>query len=433
MTFFTLTTIGIFKIGQTYTIEVVSLSNLTTQLYQNGRQINYIITPYFVLLLTTFIHTVINLVKKPLHFNLPTTSFLLVFLFIILSSINANYLQILSLLYSLEYFIYFIVFIKIASTIKQLASTKQQQVLNAWLVQLIIIISFISLIALLQFVKRNILGLNIEAINYAPVFGKGSDESNLFFRPIGLTDHANILASQMFKFLSTVIIITLVLIKKRKLLIPQKKIIFITILTTIIIILTQSRAVYIATTILLITTFFSLKKKKKKIVKYLSIVGSSYKIPIIITLTILSIITSYRLILSFNTFSTGGWLVRQKLNKLAITIIKNHPLLGTGTDTFISEASSIDSYYGVMSYFPESVHNGFLLIISENGLLTFFSLLLAYYFLVKQVTKAKLDHYQYPIYAVFIGLIVIAIFQPSRIIIPLPTTTLILLNTIGMI
>ncbi len=59
--------------------------------------------------------------------------------------------------------------------------------------------------------------------------------------------------------------------------------------------------------------------------------------------------------------------VRGDLNVVAEQMIAAHPLLGIGVNTFTSVMHSYDSS-GVTVYFPEPVHNIFLLIAAETGL-----------------------------------------------------------------
>lgn len=58
---------------------------------------------------------------------------------------------------------------------------------------------------------------------------------------------------------------------------------------------------------------------------------------------------------------------RMQLNRVAINMIGAHPLLGVGINTFVDTMKQYDTT-GVTYYFPQPVHNVFLLVAAETGL-----------------------------------------------------------------
>lgn len=58
---------------------------------------------------------------------------------------------------------------------------------------------------------------------------------------------------------------------------------------------------------------------------------------------------------------------RVKLNQVALSMIKAHPLLGVGINTFVDAMGPYDAT-GVTHYFTEPVHNVYLLVAAETGL-----------------------------------------------------------------
>ncbi|MEO8391386.1 MAG: O-antigen ligase family protein [Chloroflexota bacterium] len=75
--------------------------------------------------------------------------------------------------------------------------------------------------------------------------------------------------------------------------------------------------------------------------------------------------------------------VRGNLNMVAASMIASSPVLGVGLNTFVEVMPNYDST-GVFAYFPEPVHNVFLLIAAETGLVSLglFLILLALVFRV---------------------------------------------------
>jgi putative inorganic carbon (HCO3(-)) transporter len=58
---------------------------------------------------------------------------------------------------------------------------------------------------------------------------------------------------------------------------------------------------------------------------------------------------------------------RMQLNRVAMNMISAHPLLGVGINTFVDTMKQYDTT-GVTYYFPQPVHNVFLLVAAEAGL-----------------------------------------------------------------
>jgi len=58
---------------------------------------------------------------------------------------------------------------------------------------------------------------------------------------------------------------------------------------------------------------------------------------------------------------------RMRLNRVAMNMISAHPLLGVGINTFVDTMKQYDTT-GVAYYFPQPVHNVFLLVAAETGL-----------------------------------------------------------------
>ena len=93
---------------------------------------------------------------------------------------------------------------------------------------------------------------------------------------------------------------------------------------------------------------FSFLKRKRFIV---------YGLVILFNLVVLD-----RFLRSIYFFSSGGgWEIRKELFEIAFSLIKRFPLLGVGNVNFIPVAHA-SFPEGVMSYFPETVHNFFIML-----------------------------------------------------------------------
>ncbi len=59
---------------------------------------------------------------------------------------------------------------------------------------------------------------------------------------------------------------------------------------------------------------------------------------------------------------------RMKLNQVAMNMIRSRPILGVGINTFVNEMGGFDTT-GISAYFPQPVHNVYLLVAAETGLI----------------------------------------------------------------
>nr|MBP7741027.1 hypothetical protein [Candidatus Woesebacteria bacterium] len=98
-------------------------------------------------------------------------------------------------------------------------------------------------------------------------------------------------------------------------------------------------------------------------------------------------------------------------------ILKN-PVLGVGAGMFIPAAFE-QNVTKVMSYFPESVHNGFLLFMSESGFIAFILYVCGLYSLIWIAQKSHLSGFFLVTMMAILANFIVMLFQPFAGILPL--------------
>jgi O-antigen ligase len=273
------------------------------------------------------------------------------------------------------------------------------------------------MLATAQYIKRSSLGIKIESTTDLPYNGVGADEDSSQVRPVGLTSHANILAfdvmnTWLFGFL---LWITLEKRQKKRM---GKKLVMGFLCATLTIILTQSRSVYLGWLIVCLAliwksdTFMIDAQGILKLIKRFKPIILAC-IPVITYLVITRALFTLE---SFNPQAGGG--TRDFLIREAQQLILKNPVFGVGAGMFIPAAFE-QNVTKVMSYFPESVHNGFLLLISEGGFITFSIYVCG---LSSLIWIAKKNGYRALFLATIVAILansIVMLFQPFAGILPL--------------
>jgi O-antigen ligase len=264
---------------------------------------------------------------------------------------------------------------------------------------------------------RNPIGLLAESTKMAPIFGLGTDENNQVFRPFGLSYHPNNLANHHLIFIFIIFFLNTYLKK-----IPfflKKTSFWAIIISIIVIILSLSRAAYFALLSAFILIYLKhpklVKNYYKKITKKTQKIHTTYKVVLILSVTLLVLRISDRLITSIYAFGEfGGISTRTLQYQEAWEVFKKSPILGIGDNMFIPVSYQLFPQ-GVMTYFPENVHQGIFLFVIERGLLgVFLYIIFLYSFLkyLKEIPINKLSKTM--IYSGSIALFIIMLFHPIK-------------------
>lgn len=387
---------SLLNIGQMRTFVAIPAANILGKGYERGRLLEFIFSPRFVFGMTATLVLVIKLIqnfykKCQVLFSNYFVVFLLISIFFsLMSSWQTLFFPTLSIFRTLGLFFYFSLIVLLWIFYREQKKGARLSLLNLFLSNLLLVSIFESCLVFIQFLIKKPLGILIEISHVLPTFGFGADQELGQFRPIGLTSHANMLANHFLTYLISASILSYFLYKIGKLRLKKSFIFLGIFLIVLVLLLTQSRAIYISIFIFFSTfmafnrsilenaflLFNSLKKRKWTLV-FLS--------------TPILWLVFKRIIFSLNTFTDkGGALVRNQLFEEALIIFKKNPWFGVGSGMYIPAAF----YYqpeGVSKFFPEAVHNGFLLMLVQNGLFVILFIILAYCFLFKNILSKVQD------------------------------------------
>ncbi len=418
----------LMDVGRVFTYVAVPAWAIFNPIYPNGRIISFTFSPFFIISITTIIVLYVLVISKlfkrknkqspknsdiKVFGNLYLVFFLITFALFFFSSSLANFFPGLSLLYTTTEFSFLAWLIITIMYFRNASKKNVSQMLITFFFILFFMLVFEAGITYVQFIKRGVIGLTIEKYTTIPTFGFGVDEDQTSFRPIGLSYHANSLANWQVTLLSSLILIWLIikdLLPKR---ISNFMIISSAILSVSIIILTISRSAYLSLgiflLILLILNYNSTIKGLKFCLRYFN----KSKIPILLIGIFFIYLISNRAYYSiFSLSDTGGLTTRGSQISDAIQLIYRSPLLGVGNGMYISALYNFNPL-GFIRFFPEYVHDGFILFVAERGFLPVFAYLAGLYFLFKATNKSNFSKtIKVTIVAGFLAVYSMMLFQP---------------------
>lgn len=383
------------SMAQTHSVLVVPAKAIFSGQYWEGKHLVYGFSPYFFITIVALLF-IFFLQKKFKKFELKNYHFAAI-AFIFCGFLSAFYASLMPSLSILNVFgqVGALTFIWYLKTI---LSSSNQFEKRKFLVTIFLVLSSLicyeSLFVFKQTLSQSPIGLAIEATQFAPVFGLGSDESGSF-RPFGLQAHPNGLANQQLILLSAVSIIFTFLRKKSSKIPLQKILLFVSILAITNIVLSLSRAAFV---VLFIVFYFLWARHRRVVVESsqkfqqaLRQIPASYKLFVIVIIGFLFFKLSDRLLYSIYSFSEfGGVNTRAIQYTEALEVFKKSPILGIGDRMFIPTSYQLFPN-GVMTYFPEEVHSGLLLMLVERGLLGGITYLIFIILMLKSINDTRLE------------------------------------------
>lgn len=412
------------SLAQSHPILVVPAKAIVTNQYWQGRHIGFGFTPYLFISLVALLIAIIWQKKFKDKSKLANHEKLLIIVFGcgILSGIYGSLISWLSVLSVSMQFLAIVWAWYLSKTLRSSDQKQQQEIFLTIFMILATLITYESFIVFRQTISKSPIGLEIEKVGFAPSFGAGADENFDEFRPFGLQAHPNGLANkQLILGFSILLIYQQLKFKKNKKLAKYTRIVLSLVLTLMLIniILSLSRAVFLALFIGLTFIFLRHRKKSLKIIKELK--QSADKMPF--RYKFIFLLIGFGLLFKLATRMTssvysftefGGVSTRLEQYKEAIEVFKKSPIFGIGDEMFIPTSYQLFPK-GVMSYFPENVHNGFLLFMIERGILgtiaylTFITTLL---FKIHQSNINKLN--KSIVYSGLIAVFTVMMFHPEK-------------------
>lgn len=385
--------LSMILLGQVYITTVIPFNELkkSTVGYE-GRQFYFRFSPFFVLVLTSIALYAADALRRRGHLNLRVAHIFLL-LCVLLRLISAMFTEhypiySLTLIIGMAGVVSWLLLMEV--TLRELKSVALFRVLKTFFLVILLMTTLQSTITLAQYFKRSTLNLRIEQSTVIPNFGSGADENGLRFRPIGLQTHANELANHSISLLFGGGLLLIWFRRQHKGLPWQLELFFVGQLLAVIVI-TQSRAAYLAIGLAAVYFFVLQRDVSLQLLHFLQktlrpfillfVVASLYFVPLI----------TERVLLTTNSFGqSGGVTTRQALEKLSFELYREKPWFGAGPGMFIPAAFK-QSPEGIIAYFPENVHNAFLLYLVESGSFATVAVLAFWYFFIRDVVKSTLD------------------------------------------
>ena len=247
-------------------------------------------------------------------------------------------------------------------------------------------IVFESLLAFLQYFNQGSIGgllyffgersFNAQTSGIA----NASINGQLFLRPYATFSHPNVLAGFLI-----IAMLYLFLFFKDK----TKYLLLGIIMGTGTVLLTLSRTVIVlwATYIFILFGIPLVKKYKNRLSKLKLLIGFSIAF-VVIVLIFLIFQNSFILQRIFlTTLTEEAFTQRVALTQQSLAMLIKEPLLGVGINNFFNNLSFVNSRQSIFLIQP--VHNIFLLVFSETGLVGFCSFVFLFYASIKKIVMAK--------------------------------------------
>lgn len=381
----------LFNVGQERIFNIVPAGVINSEFYWSGRNLTFQFSPFFILSITSFllVFFIIFFKKAALHFNSFTLLFLIAFTLHFISAIHSTQLNLLSFLYTIEEFSLLLWMVLLASVLKRLSIKERNILLTTLFFIFLGLLILESGIVILQVIKRSALGLKVEKVNSIPSFGTGADENKFQFRPVGLSYHANSLANWHISLLTTLMILGFRLKNNFQKKFSHLILTSILLMSLVTILLTLSRSAYLSLTIFILTFLLFLWGKTVKFFKFIGNYLKDFKIFILFLSLYFSLIVPDRILRTIFTFTeSGGVSTRSAQLVEALELIRVFPLFGVGIGMFIPSSYRFNPS-GIMSYFPENIHNGYILFLAERGLVAAFFYLAGLLLLIRMVLLSK--------------------------------------------
>jgi hypothetical protein len=415
-------------IGKTYIEEIIPSSSFFYTI-QSGLYASFIVSPFFVLLLTAIISFPIFYMRYK-GTSLPLSlKFLLVFImFGFVSSAQTMFYPSYSLYHPLILFGMIIWSIELWMYLQHATKEAYRDIIKTIYIQIVILLGIQIALTFMQMIHGSTLGLFIEYPSNA-IISESPDASNLFvhFRPIGLNSHANLMAFQLIDMFACFFSLHILFFQRvRKYAIVLG---FITFGFVGSIILSQSRAGYVALASLVMAIGIVYSKYIQR--NWLSI---KHALPIIkittlviIVILSVSIIVLPRILATVDSlFETGGYPFRAEFNKEAVDVISQNALFGVGPGMFIP--ANLDLHpLGVNYTFPFEVHNNMMLIMAEFGIPAFICYVFGFVSLLFSIRKNRKELLF--LFCAILSLFIIASFHALERFFPLSLLVFVLIET----
>lgn len=408
--------LAVYYVGQLYVFLIIEPKELNNPLYPDGRSLYFKFTPLLVLGISMIISWLFKLVTGKFR-----TNWLVVILLVIvgLNTVSGMLTQVLPWWVALGLMAGELsLVVWIWWTMFYLGKSSERERNRFWgflgnLFKLLLIVG--SLLVVAQGIKGSGLGLVVEQSGILPYSDAGSDAGGLLNRPIGIWTNANEAAFGLMTYFLAWLMIKVKFGKdsywfgEKWLLVPLIALVWL-----------QSRSVFLALVPILIWWVYYYFDEIRLGIKSVRLGGANLLLMLTGMLAGIMVLVNRFWNAVTNFGSDSGWGVRANLISVALRLIGHNFWWGVGVGNFIPIAFR-DDLTGVMKSFPEAVHNGWILILSEQGWLGFmfwvlFLGLFGWWWWKKYVNNRRL---RWLLAAGFMAQFLVMMFQPfSAVLMP---------------
>ena len=363
-----------FLIGKTYVFELIAANKLNLADYPSGYNFGFTFNVFIIFSFLLLVVILIDLFKRRkinLKFNHVSWIFLFFYIALFLSS----------LIFSQNPEISFWPFLNLSAILAVFIFIRVYNFKKLFIFLLAIfsaMVIFESCLVGLQYANKGSIGRSIEFSQETEIFGRGVDEDFFQYRPIGTFSHANELAAFLIPLL-------ILLVASLYLKVAFSNYLLVSFLLGLIaLVSTLSRSAWLCFALSLFALAFIFEKRWKLSLNIPQKIKKKIFFIFLIVLILSLFFLLPRILKSFYSFGeSGGFYTRMELIKESWRLFLRFPFFGVGlglSPKLIFEQNP----YGVMSYFPSAVHNGFLLLSSETGIISLVLFLFFIFFSIKK-------------------------------------------------
>lgn len=408
-----------FGLGQIHSFVAVPASAVRSLQYWEGRHLVFSLSPFFIIFLSGLILLFILWRRIKFSFLLHEKLILILFGMYGLSFVDSA-MPFLSFSFTLGELMIIVWGVYLILATKNTTKFEVKKIIFTLAIIFTVILLQNTIIVFGQIIKGGALGLAIEKTEVAPVFGLGADERAGIFRPFGFNIHPNGLANGVILVGMSILILLQYLSEKfaQKNSLISKLFVVVVLASSILVILSLSRAAFIAVFLSLI--FFSYRhpkepKKFKNLLHKIAIKSNLWiKFSALMLIGFFTLTLTTRLFDSIYSFTElGGFSTRSEQYAEAFQVFKNFPIFGTGVGMFMPASYQLFPS-GIMRYFPEPVHNSFLLFLAERGVMAASIYITFFMYFCLEISRSKLSKLMKTmIYSGIISSFVMMLFHPQ--------------------
>lgn len=360
----------VFESGREFSSVLVPLEFIRSNNYHSSVVASFVFSPVFLLSIIITVTACRHLLLKRKLIRLPLLLLFISYLGLrMLSSLTTEHYVFFSLVYVFKE-ISVIMWLVVALHIM---TEKKATLLHNLFATFVVLFGTEISIGILQLVHGGYLGIHAERAHYIAAFGQGNDEVAGIVRISGLWSHPNALAYWLLQLLFSTVLITAVLYKK---LFINKFLLYFILLLLLISSLTLSRVAMVTLGIgcLVFTKELVLIINKLRLFlqKHMNIFHWIILLVVAICSSLIVVRIGSRILASQYVFlSSGGVSTRVDQYREGLNLFSINPIFGHGPGMF---TAALHRWIpeGTIEYFPERVHNAFILIAAESGLLAVF-------------------------------------------------------------